>query len=93
MKTNLPKHPRLTEEEDKVIKWAFNFAHSIVAGDYHLPQPMNYTMNNLQDAVWNLAQSRGMSIVDGCTKEYLGFQEGYQKGIDERLRELGKEVR
>ena len=86
MKTNLPKAERLTENERKVIDWAFNFAHSIVAGDYHLPNPMNYTMNNLQDAVWELAQERGISIVDGCTAEYKGFHKGYWDGVEETLR-------
>ena len=86
MKTNLPNAERLTESERDVITWAFNFAHSIVAGDYHLPSPMNYTMNNLQDAVFRLAQERGISIEDGCTSEYLGFHKGYWDGVEERLR-------
>ena len=85
MKTTLPKAERLTENEKNVIDWAFNFAHSIVAGDYHLPQPMNYTMNNLQDAVFQLAQERGTSISDGCTSEYLGFNKGYWDGVKEKL--------
>ena len=86
MKSNLPTPKRLTDNEQKVIEWAFNFAHSIVAGDYHLPKPMNYTMNNLQDAVFRLAQERGISIEAGCTKEYLGFHKGYWDGVEERLR-------
>lgn len=86
MKSNLPKPERLTENEKNVIVWAFNFAHSIVAGDYHLPSPMNYTMNNLQDAVSQLARERGISIVDGCTSEYLGFNKGYWDGVEETLR-------
>ena len=86
MKSNLPHAPRLTEKERDVIQWAFNFAHSIVAGDYHLPKPMNYTMNHLQDAVFVLAQERKQSIADGCSKDYLGFNEGYWKGVEERLK-------
>ena len=74
MNTGLPKAERLTDSEKKVIAWAFSFAHSIVAGDYHLPKAMNFTMNNLQDAVWELANERGMSIEDGCTEGYLGFR-------------------
>ena len=86
MKSNLPKAERLTDKETKVIEWAFNFAHSIVAGDYHLPQPMNYTMNNLQDAVWELANERRISVEDGCTEEYRGFHKGYWEGVEEKLK-------
>lgn len=86
MKTNLPTPKRLTENEQKVIEWAFNFTHSIVAGDYHLPKPMNYTMNNLQDAVWDLANDRGISIEDGCSKEYLGVYNGYMEGVLDNIR-------
>ena len=86
MNSNLPIPKRLTKNEEKVIEWAFNFAHSIVAGDYHLPSPMNYTMNNLQDAVFQLAQERGISVEDGCTEEYKGFHRGYWDGVKEKLR-------
>ena len=85
MKTNLPKAERLTENERNVIDWAFNFVHSIVAGDYHLPKPMNYTMNTLQDVVWDLANERGISIAEGCTSDYLGFHKGYWDGVEEKL--------
>jgi len=86
VKSNLPPPKRLTDKETKVIEWAFNFAHSIVAGDYHLPQPMNFTMNSLQDAVWDLAAKRGISIKDGCSKEYLGVYNGYMEGVLESIR-------
>lgn len=86
MKSNLPVPKRLTDKEAKVIDWAFNFVHSIVAGDYHLPNPMNYTMNNLQDAVWELANERGISVEDGCTDEYKGFHKGYWEGVEEKLK-------
>ena len=86
MKTNLPTPKRLTENEQKVIEWAFNFAHSIVVVVYHLPKPMNYTMNNLQDAVWDLANDRGISIEDGCSKEYLGVYNGYMEGVLDNIR-------
>ena len=76
---------RLTPEEENVLTWAFNLAHSIVAGDYHLPKPMCYAMNNLQDAVWKLAKDRHVSIEDGCSKDYLGFNKGYLDGIKEKL--------
>lgn len=88
MKTNLPTQPRLTKNEQNVLTWAFNMAHSIVAGDYKLPKPMNYAINNLQDAVFDLAKERGVSIEDGCSKEYLGFHRGYteaMKGDDEMM--------
>lgn len=86
MKSELPKVERLTENEKKVIDWAFNLTHSIVAGDYHLPKPMCYSLNNLQDAVHDLAKERGISIKDGCSKDYLGFHEGYWNGIEESLK-------
>lgn len=86
MKNGLPKAERLTENERNVIDWAFNFVHSIVAGDYHLPKPMNYTMNTLQDVVWDLANERGISIAEGCTEDYLGFHKGYWDGVEETLR-------
>lgn len=71
MKTGIPKVPRLTDKEEKVIQSAFNLAYSIVAGDYHLPKPMCRAMNDLQDAVWELAKDRHVSIEDGCSKDYL----------------------
>ena len=85
MKTNLPKANRLTENEKNVITWAFNLVHSVVAGDYHLPKPMTYSINNLQDAVWELAKDRHVSIEDGCSKDYLAFNKGYWDGVKERL--------
>lgn len=91
MKTNLPHAPRLTDKEKAVIEWAFNLAHSIVAGDYKLPKPMNYAINNLQDAVHDLAKERGMSIKDGCSKEYLGFHEGYWSALEENLKGKAKQ--
>ena len=85
MKYSPQKANRLTENEKNVITWAFNLVHSIVAGDYHLPKPMCYAMNNLQGAVWELAKDRHVSIADGCSKDYLGFNEGYQAGVKEKL--------
>lgn len=87
MKTDLPHAPRLTDKEKAVIQWAFNMAHSIVAGDYKLPKPMCYAINNLQDAVHDLAKERGVSIEDGCSKEYLGFHKGYWEGVEDKLKE------
>ena len=90
MKTELPKVERMTECEKNVVEWAFNFAHSIVAGDYHLPSPMCYTMNNLQDAVHALADERKMTVEDGCSTDYLAFNRGYWDGVEERLRGKNK---
>ena len=86
MKSNLPHAPRLTENEQNVLTWAFNLAHSIVAGDYNLPKPMCYAINNLQDAVHDLANERGVSIKDGCSKEYSGFHDGYWSTLEEKLK-------
>ena len=90
MKTNLPHAPRLTDKEEAVIQWAFNLAHSIVAGDYHLPKPMNYAINNLQDAVFDLAKERGVSVESGCTKEYLDFYSEHLEAMNEIIRRLTK---
>ena len=86
MKTDLPKVERLTENEKLVIQWAFNMVHSIVAGDYHMPRPMCYAINNLQDAVWKLARERHINVKDGCSKDYLGFQDGYWKGLEDQIK-------
>lgn len=78
MKSNLPNVGRLTLREKTVIEWAFNFAHSIVTGDYNLPGPMCYAMKNLHNAVFQLAQKRGTSIADGCRRV---VQSRIQKGV------------
>ena len=90
MKSNLPTPKRLTENEEQVIAWAFNLVHSIVAGDYKLPKPMNYAINNLQDAVFDLAKERGVSVESGCTKEYLGFYNEHLETMNEMIRRLTK---
>ena len=90
MKTTLPHAPRLTENERNVLAWAFNVAHSIVAGDYKLPKPMCYAINNLGDAVFELAKERGMSVEAGCSSEYLGYYKGYMEGLNEKLKEMTK---
>ena len=87
MKTNLPTLPRLTENEQNVLTWAFNLVHSTVAGDYKLPKPMCYAINMLQDAVHDLAKERGVSIKDLCSKEYLAFNEGYWAAVEEKFTE------
>lgn len=84
MKTNLPIPPRLTQKEQNVLTWAFNLAQSIVAGDYKLPKPMNYAINNLQDAVHDLAEARGITVEDGCSSDYLAFCRGYWDGVREK---------
>ena len=89
MKTNLPHAPRLTENEQNVLTWAFNLVYSTVAGGYKLPQPMCYAINGLQGAVQDLAKERGVSIKDICSKEYLGFHEGYWAAVEENLKGTG----
>ena len=89
MKSNLPLPKRLTETEENVIAWAFNLAKSIVAGDYHLPMPMNYAINHLQDAVHELARKRGITVEEGCTEEFLGYEQGYWDSVEKRLSAQG----
>ena len=72
----------LAEAEKKVMECAFNVVHSIVAGDYHLPQPMNYSLNQLQDAVHELASLKEMKVKDGCDREYLDFHKKYWANVD-----------
>ena len=86
MRTNIPTQPRLTENEQNVLTWAFNLTHSIVAGDYKLPKPMCYALNRLQDVVYDLADERGISIKEGCSKDYLSFHDGYWSALDENLK-------
>lgn len=86
MKTGLHKGPRLTDKEEKVIQSAFNLADSIVAGDYHLPNPMCRAINEIQDAVHELANERGISIAEGCSEEYLGYSKGYWACVEDRLK-------
>ena len=90
MKTNLPTPPRLTENEQNVLTWAFNLVHSTVAGGYKLPKPMCYAINMLQDAVHDLAKERGVSIKDLCSKEYLGFHNGYWAAVEEKFTERNR---
>ena len=75
-----------TEHERKVIQWAFNLAHSIVAGDYGLPPPMCYAINHLQYVVHELANKQGISIKDGCSNDYLDFHDDYWKGVEDKLK-------
>jgi len=71
------KPTSLTDCEKKVIQWAFNVTHSITVGDYRLPRPMICALNNLQDAVHELANERKISIMDGCSKDFLQQKEDY----------------
>ena len=75
----------LVEAEKKVMECAFNVVHSIVAGDYHLPQPMNYSLNQLQDAVHELASLKKMKVRDGCSHEYLDFHKKYWDNVELNL--------
>lgn len=72
----------LSEAEKWVMECAFNVVHSIVAGDYHLPPPMNYSLNQLQDAVHELASLKEMKVKDGCSHEYLDFHKKYWANVD-----------
>ena len=90
MKTNLPTPPRLTDNEQNVLTWAFNLVHSTVAGATSCPQPMCYAINGLQDAVHDLAKERGVSIKDLCSKEYLAFNEDYWAAVEEKFTERNR---
>lgn len=86
MKTNLPMTTRLTEREQNVLTWAFNLAHSIVAGDYNLPKPMNFAINGLQDALWELVEERGMDDLNsGCSPDFLKLNDEYWNIVREKL--------
>jgi hypothetical protein len=83
---NSDRRGNMTKNEENVIQWAFNLTMSIVAGDYHLPKPMNVAINNLQDAVWDLAKERGISVEDGCTAEFGKFKDEFWKDLKEKLK-------
>lgn len=60
----------MTENEKKVIQWAFNLTEAIVAGDYHLPKPMNIAINELQSAAWDLAKEMGSDPGKLCSEDF-----------------------
>lgn len=77
---------KMTDKEKKVIECAFNLAKSVVAGDYHLPTPMNRAINETQDAVYELSNERGYRCIDyGCSREFLQADLDYWQNMKERL--------
>jgi len=76
----------MTPKEKEVITQAFNMAFSVVAGDWRLPEPMNVAINRLQDAVFDLAAARGIKVQEGCSKEFLEYNQGYWRGVEESIR-------
>ena len=76
----------MTKNEENVIQWAFNLTVAIVAGDYHLPSPMSRAINEVQDAVWDLAKERGITIDDGCSEEFKEFKDKFWKDVIEKLK-------
>ena len=77
----------MTKAEENVIMWACNLAEAVVAGDYHLPKPMNIAINSLQDATWDLAKERGWTTpVDGCSLDFLEMQKTYWEEVENKLR-------
>lgn len=79
----------MTKAEENIIQWACNLTEAVVAGDYHLPKPMNIAINNLQDAAWDLAKERGWSSPkNGCSKEFLDCKSEYWTEIENKLRRI-----
>ena len=87
MKSSLEKASRLTDAEEDVIRWAFNLAYSTVAGDWGLPKPMCYAVNNLQDAVHELAREHKMPLKAGCSEEFLSFYSKHYADLEKKIRE------
>ena len=79
----------MTKAEENIIQWACNLAEVVVAGDYHLPKPMNIAINNLQDAVWDLVKERSwQSPKDGCSHEFLEEKKKYWQEVEDKLRRI-----
>lgn len=79
----------MTKAEENVIQWACNLAEAVVAGDYHLPKPMNIAINNLQDATWDLAKERGWKTpVDGCSQNFLEMQKAYCADVENKIKNM-----
>ena len=77
----------MTKAEENVIQWACNLAEAIVAGDYKLPTPLCRAINEMGDAVWDLARERGwQSPKDGCSKEFLEFEAKYWKDLEDKIK-------
>lgn len=77
----------MTEAEENVIQWACNLAEAIVAGDYKLPAPMCRAINELQDAVHDMAWERGWkTIKDGCSQEFLEYSAKYWSDLEAKLK-------
>lgn len=76
----------MTRMEATVIQKAFNLAESVVAGDWNLPKPMNVAINELQDAVHELASARGLkSLSDGCSEEFIKMRDAYYEEMEHAL--------
>lgn len=76
----------MTNMEAAVVQKAFNLAESVVAGDWNLPKPMNVAINELQDAVFELASARGLkSVSGGCSEEFLRMRDAYYEEMEHAL--------
>ena len=87
--TDDSKSSKMTDKEQKVIECAFNLVKSVVTGDYHLPAPMNRAINEIQDAVYALADERGYKCIDyGCSREFLQVNLEYWENLKHTLEKL-----
>lgn len=75
----------MTRNEKNVITWAFNLAHAVTAGESNMPRPMIYSINKLQDAVHELAEERGISVADGCSRKFLEYDKKFWEDVKAKI--------
>lgn len=76
----------MTDREQNVIQCAFNLADAIVAGDYNLPAPMNLAINQLQDAVYGVANERGVNVTNCVSYDFKKYKDQYWKDVENELK-------
>ena len=76
----------MTDREQNVIQCAFNLADAIVAGEYNLPKPMILAINQLQDAVWGVANERGVSVKNCVSYDFRKYKDQYWKDVEDELK-------
>ena len=75
---------------DEIFIKACELADSIVAGDYHLPQEMTYTINRLHDAVMKHMYTTHTKLSDCLSQDYIQVKEYARKEREDHVKGLKK---